>query len=76
MLADPKWNLRIRELRAIEPSAGMRSVFEKKVKDDRISITEGYFDATGIEHGWADLIVIAQASSRLLVYFQSLQMIK
>ncbi|KJA14644.1 hypothetical protein HYPSUDRAFT_72456 [Hypholoma sublateritium FD-334 SS-4] len=61
ILEDPKWTPRIRELKAIEPSEGMRSVFEQKVKDDRISIAEGYFDATGVESGWADLIVIAQA---------------
>ena len=62
ILADTKWNERIRELKAIEPSEGMRSVFEQKVKDARISIAEGYFDATGVEDGWADLIVIAQVS--------------
>lgn len=38
----------------------MREVFSKTVKDDRISISEGYFDATGVEDGWADLVVIAQ----------------
>lgn len=38
----------------------MRSIFEQKVKDDRITIAEGYFDATGVEDGWADLVVIAQ----------------
>ncbi len=37
------------------------------MKDDRISIAEGYFDATGIERGWADLVVIAQVSGRLSV---------
>ena len=42
----------------------MRNVFGQKVKDDRISISEGYFDATGVENGWADLVVMAQVSSR------------
>ncbi len=49
VLADPKCNERIRELKAIEPSEGMRSVFGQKMKDARISIAEGYFDATGVE---------------------------
>ena len=63
-MADPKWNSRIGELKAIEPSEGMRNVFGQKVKDDRISISEGYFDATGVENGWADFVVMAQVSSR------------
>ncbi|KAF9564612.1 S-adenosyl-L-methionine-dependent methyltransferase [Agrocybe pediades] len=62
LLKDPKWNALIKELKALEPSEGMRDVFTRTVpKDDRISIAEGYFDATKVEDGWADLIVIAQA---------------
>ena len=38
----------------------MRDQFIKSVKDPRVSIREGTFDNTGIEDGWADLIVIAQ----------------
>ena len=52
----------MKELRAVEPSAGMRDQFIKSVKDPRVSIREGTFDNTGIEDGWADLIVIAQVS--------------
>jgi hypothetical protein len=48
------------QLKAIEPSEGMRDVFSKTVKDDRVTVAEGGFDNTGIEDGWADLIVIAQ----------------
>ncbi|KAF8964667.1 S-adenosyl-L-methionine-dependent methyltransferase [Flammula alnicola] len=61
LLSDPKWNSLIRQLKAVEPSEGMREVFSRTVKDDRISLSEGYFDATGVEDGWADLVVIAQA---------------
>ncbi|KAK0503464.1 S-adenosyl-L-methionine-dependent methyltransferase [Armillaria luteobubalina] len=51
----------VKELRAVEPSAGMRDVFVKTVQDDRISVREGTFDTTNIEGGWADLVVVAQA---------------
>ncbi|KAF9476583.1 methyltransferase type 11 [Pholiota conissans] len=61
ILADPQWNARIKALKAVEPSQGMRDTFAEKVKDDRISLSEGFFDATGVEDGWADLVVIAQA---------------
>ncbi|RPD66213.1 S-adenosyl-L-methionine-dependent methyltransferase [Lentinus tigrinus ALCF2SS1-7] len=61
LLANPDWASSIKELRAIEPSEGMRSVFSKTVTDPRVSTREGTFDTTGVEDGWADLIVIAQA---------------
>ncbi|KAI0690572.1 S-adenosyl-L-methionine-dependent methyltransferase [Cytidiella melzeri] len=61
LLASPNWSDAIKELRAIEPSAGMRDQFSKTVSDARVSIAEGTFDTTGVEDGWADLVVIAQA---------------
>ncbi|TBU65751.1 S-adenosyl-L-methionine-dependent methyltransferase [Dichomitus squalens] len=61
LLAHPDWTHAVNELRAVEPSAGMREQFTKTVTDPRVSIREGTFDETGIEDGWADLIVIAQA---------------
>ncbi len=61
LLAHPDWSSAIKELRAIEPSEGMRSVFSKTVTDPRTSAHEGTFDTTGVEDGWADLVVIAQA---------------
>ncbi|KAH9952235.1 S-adenosyl-L-methionine-dependent methyltransferase [Amylocystis lapponica] len=61
LLADPAWSSAVKELRAIEPSAGMREVFTKSVKDERVSASEGTFDTTGVEDAWADLVVIAQA---------------
>ncbi|KAK0463935.1 S-adenosyl-L-methionine-dependent methyltransferase [Desarmillaria tabescens] len=51
----------IKELRAMEPSAGMRDIFVKTVEDERVSVREGTFDTTNIEDGWADLVTIAQA---------------
>lgn len=35
-------------------------MFSQTVKDDRVTVAEGTFDATGIAEGWADLVVIAQ----------------
>ncbi|PPQ83350.1 hypothetical protein CVT25_003989 [Psilocybe cyanescens] len=61
IFADPKWNPLIKELKAREPSAGMREVFSRTIKDDRVSVSEGYFHDTGVDDGWADLVVIAQA---------------
>ncbi len=57
----PDFSGAIRELRAVEPSAGMRDVFVKTVQDERASAREGTFDTTNIEDGWADLVTIAQA---------------
>ena len=38
LLANPDWSSAIKELRAVEPSAGMRSVFSKAVTDPRVSV--------------------------------------
>ncbi|CCM02384.1 uncharacterized protein FIBRA_04480 [Fibroporia radiculosa] len=61
LLAHPDWSSSINQLKAVEPSEGMRSVFTQTVKDDRVSTAEGTFDATGVEDGWADIVIIAQA---------------
>ncbi|KAK0239939.1 S-adenosyl-L-methionine-dependent methyltransferase [Armillaria nabsnona] len=60
-LKHPEFSGTVKELRAVEPSAGMRDVFIKTVQDDRVSAREGTFDTTNIDDGWADLVVIAQA---------------
>lgn len=41
----------------------MRSTFSSQVKDDRVTVAEGTFDSTGVDQGWADLVVIAQVCS-------------
>ncbi|KAK0483705.1 S-adenosyl-L-methionine-dependent methyltransferase [Armillaria novae-zelandiae] len=61
LLKHPDFSGAIRELRALEPSAGMRDIFTKTVQDERVSAREGTFDTTNIEDGWADLVTIAQA---------------
>ena len=60
LLAHVLWDAAIKQIIAIEPSEGMRSVFSQQVKDDRVAIADGTFSATGITDGWADLVVIAQ----------------
>jgi len=61
LLAHPEWASSVGQLKAIEPSEGMRDTFLKTVKDDRVTVAEGSFDKTSINDGWADIVVIAQA---------------
>jgi hypothetical protein len=58
--------LAIKELKAVEPSEGMRGKFSESVLDQRVSVSEGTFDKTGAEDGWADLVVVAQVCSDLV----------
>ncbi|KAF8522242.1 S-adenosyl-L-methionine-dependent methyltransferase [Hysterangium stoloniferum] len=60
-LAHPEWSSALRELRAIEPSEGMRARFASTVDDHRVTVQDGTFQNTHVPDGWADLIVIAQA---------------
>ncbi|PCH38048.1 S-adenosyl-L-methionine-dependent methyltransferase [Wolfiporia cocos MD-104 SS10] len=61
LLAHPEWATSVKQLKAVEPSEGMREVFTKTVTDERVTVAEGTFDTTGVEDGWADLVVVAQA---------------
>jgi hypothetical protein len=63
MLAHPEWATSIGTLRAVEPSDGMRDFWTKTIDDSRATISKGTFDDTGVEDGWADLIIIAQVCS-------------
>lgn len=38
----------------------MRETFSDSIQDSRVTLSEGTFDHTGVESGWADLVVIAQ----------------
>ncbi|KAJ7472291.1 S-adenosyl-L-methionine-dependent methyltransferase [Mycena galericulata] len=60
LLAHPDWTA-IHKLKAMDPSEGMRETFSKYTSDDRVVVSEGTFDNTGVESGWADLVVIAHA---------------
>ncbi|KAI5123364.1 hypothetical protein M0805_001785 [Coniferiporia weirii] len=61
LLAHPEWQTAVGELKAIEPSEGMREVFAKTVMDPRVSVANGTFDHTGAPDAWADLVIVAQA---------------
>lgn len=61
LLAHPEWASAINQIKAVEPSPGMREVFSKTVQDDRVTIDDGTFENTGVGDEWADLLVIAQA---------------
>ncbi|KAF9218391.1 S-adenosyl-L-methionine-dependent methyltransferase [Gyrodon lividus] len=61
-LAADDGETKLASLKAIEPSAGMRGVFEQKNTYDLVTIADGTFDdVSSVENGWADLIIIAQA---------------
>ena len=61
LLSHPTFGVAVRELQAVEPSQGMREVFQERTRDDRVSVREGSFEHTGSPDGWADLVVVAQA---------------
>ncbi|KAH7889226.1 S-adenosyl-L-methionine-dependent methyltransferase [Phlebopus sp. FC_14] len=62
LLSHPAWAGSIATLKAIEPSADFRTVWEQKnTAKDLASITHGSFDTTGVQDNWADLVIIAQA---------------
>lgn len=49
LLEHPDWVDSIAELRAIEPSLGMRETFSKAIQDPRVSVAEGVFEWTEVE---------------------------
>ncbi|CUA72258.1 hypothetical protein RSOLAG22IIIB_00923 [Rhizoctonia solani] len=61
LLNHPTFGQDVGELRAIEPSEGMRDTFNKRTHDSRVTCLAGDFLNTGVEDGWADLVVVAQA---------------
>lgn len=61
LLAEPNFAQHLKELKAIEPSEGMRATFDATTKDARVSTLDGTFEHTGVEDGWADLVIVAQA---------------
>jgi len=60
-LAHPECSSTLHELRAVEPSEGMRTQFSRTIDDPRVSVREGTFEQTHVPDGWADLVVVAQA---------------
>ncbi|KAL6297964.1 armadillo-type protein [Sparassis latifolia] len=66
LLAHPDWSHSVNQLHAIELSEGMRDVFANFVHDPRVSVTEGTFDSTGVNDGWADHVIIAQLMDQII----------
>ena len=50
----------------------MLGVFSENVQDPRVTVSEGTFENTGIDSGWADIIVIANVSTIITFAFQSI----
>lgn len=40
----------------------MREIFADAVKDPRVTLIDGEFEKTGVEGGWADVIIMATVS--------------
>lgn len=64
LLSHSSFSSSVKELKAVEPSEGMRNFFVKSTvetdSERRVSVRDGTFDNTHIEDGVADVIVIAQ----------------
>lgn len=58
LLSHPDWETSLGALRAIDPNEGMREIFASTIKDSRVTLTDGTFDNTGVDDGWADAILI------------------
>ncbi|CAE6433775.1 unnamed protein product [Rhizoctonia solani] len=56
LLNHPTFGQAVGELRAIEPSEGMRETFNNRTNDSRVTCLPGDFLKTGVEDGWADLV--------------------
>ncbi|KAG6845321.1 hypothetical protein H0H87_010778 [Tephrocybe sp. NHM501043] len=66
LLAHPEWSADVKQIKAVEPSAGMREVFEKTVKDERATIQDGTFDNTGAFHWCPDYDAASAEFNRIL----------
>ena len=71
LLFHPDWSSSIAELRAFEPSSGMRNVFTKTVTDDRVTVSNGVFEKVDVPDGWADLIIIGTVELDLALSLQA-----
>lgn len=62
LLASPDWSSSVKAIKAVEPSEGMRNTFSQTIQDSRVTVADGTFNQTGVEDGWANIIIIAQVS--------------
>ena len=70
-MAHPDWCNSLASLHAIDPNEGMRSVFASTVNDPRVKLTDGTFDNTGVEDGFAHIVVMAAVSDTVSAYWLS-----
>ncbi len=63
ILAHSDWANAVGKITAVEPSEGMRAIFDKSVQDERVSCQNGSFESTGVTSHSADLVVVAQVWS-------------
>ncbi|KAF8478555.1 S-adenosyl-L-methionine-dependent methyltransferase [Russula ochroleuca] len=61
ILAHPDWATAVGKITAVEPSEGMRGIFNNSVQDERVSCQNGSFENTGVTNHSADLVIVAQA---------------
>lgn len=61
LLSHEQFSESIESITAIEPSDGMRKVFDKQTQDPRVVSKAGTFEETGLEDASADFVVTAQA---------------
>jgi hypothetical protein len=63
ILAHPDWATAVGKITAVEPSEGMRGIFNNSVQDERVSCQNGSFENTGVTNHSADLVIVAQVQS-------------
>ena len=65
VLDHPLWSTDIAAIQAIEPNEGLRQICSDVVKDPRVTVRDGTFENTGVESGWADVILMASVRPSL-----------
>jgi SAM-dependent methyltransferase len=59
MLEHLEWSSSIGRLKAVDSRENVRESFAETIRDDRVTVADGSFTRTGVEDGWADLVVLA-----------------
>jgi hypothetical protein len=59
MLEQPEWSSSIGRLQAVDSRENVRESFAETIRDGRVTVANGSFTSTGVEDGWADLVVLA-----------------
>ena len=64
LLNHKDWSNCISEIIAVEPNTEMRRVFARETTHPEVKViaTDGTFERTNVEDGWADMIIMATVS--------------